>query len=63
MVDGEQVLLGMSLGIALVPNDGTDSRSIPRSAAEILRTSAETDTFEFLSNSTQCGSQLWGFSS
>ncbi|MBP2215145.1 bifunctional diguanylate cyclase/phosphodiesterase [Arthrobacter sp. CAN_C5] len=35
-VDGDQVRIGMSLGIALVPEDGTDSRSILSSADEAL---------------------------
>ncbi|WP_181035073.1 bifunctional diguanylate cyclase/phosphodiesterase [Arthrobacter sp. B0490] len=35
-VDGQQVALGMSMGIALVPDDGTDSRSILRSADDAL---------------------------
>ncbi|TDW31222.1 putative bifunctional diguanylate cyclase/phosphodiesterase [Cryobacterium psychrophilum] len=40
-VDGQQVRIGMSLGIALVPEDGTDSRSILRSADEALYTAKE----------------------
>ncbi|MHA7208528.1 putative bifunctional diguanylate cyclase/phosphodiesterase [Arthrobacter sp. MDT1-65] len=35
-VDGQQVALGMSMGIALVPDDGTDSRTILRSADDAL---------------------------
>lgn len=35
-VDGQQARIGMSMGIALVPEDGTDSRSILRSADEAL---------------------------
>lgn len=35
-VDGGQVRIGMSLGVALVPEDGTDSRSILGSADEAL---------------------------
>ncbi|MCU1633894.1 MAG: hypothetical protein JWM61_2546 [Micrococcaceae bacterium] len=35
-VDGRQVRIGMSMGIALVPEDGTDSRSILRSTDEAL---------------------------
>lgn len=34
--DGQQIRIGMSMGIALVPEDGTDSRSILRSADEAL---------------------------
>lgn len=40
-VDGQQVRIGMSLGIALVPEDGTDSRSILRSADEALYVAKE----------------------
>ncbi|AOT04290.1 hypothetical protein ASPU41_14155 [Arthrobacter sp. U41] len=40
-VDGGQVRIGMSLGIALVPEDGTDSRSILRSADEALYVAKE----------------------
>ncbi|MDI3243063.1 EAL domain-containing protein [Arthrobacter sp. AL08] len=35
-VDGGKVSIGMSLGVALVPEDGTNSRSILRSADEAL---------------------------
>ena len=41
LVNGEQVLVGMSLGIALVPDDGTDSRTILRSADEALYAAKE----------------------
>jgi diguanylate cyclase (GGDEF)-like protein/PAS domain S-box-containing protein len=37
-VDGQQVRIGMSMGIAVVPEDGTDSRSILRSADDALYT-------------------------
>jgi diguanylate cyclase (GGDEF)-like protein/PAS domain S-box-containing protein len=37
-VDGQDVRIGMSLGIALVPEDGTDSRTLLRSADEALYT-------------------------
>lgn len=37
-VDGQQVSIGMSMGIALVPEDGTDSRTILRNADEALYT-------------------------
>ncbi|MBG6226616.1 diguanylate cyclase (GGDEF)-like protein/PAS domain S-box-containing protein [Arthrobacter sp. CAN_A2] len=35
-VEGQQTRIGMSMGIALIPEDGTDSRSILRSADEAL---------------------------
>ncbi len=35
-LDDQQAFIGMSMGIALVPDDGTDSRSILRSADEAL---------------------------
>jgi diguanylate cyclase (GGDEF)-like protein/PAS domain S-box-containing protein len=41
LVDGQEVRIGMSLGIALVPEDGTDSRSILRSADEALYAAKE----------------------
>jgi diguanylate cyclase (GGDEF)-like protein/PAS domain S-box-containing protein len=40
-VDGEQVRIGMSMGIALVPEDGSESRSILRSADEALYAAKE----------------------
>ncbi|MHA7285927.1 putative bifunctional diguanylate cyclase/phosphodiesterase [Arthrobacter sp. MDT3-44] len=36
ILDGQDVRIGMSLGIALVPQDGTDSRTLLRSADEAL---------------------------
>lgn len=35
-IDGQQLRIGMSMGIALVPEDGTESHSILRSADEAL---------------------------
>ncbi len=37
-VNGQRIRIGMSMGIALVPEDGTDSRTILRSADEALYT-------------------------
>lgn len=42
-VDGQQVSIGMSMGIALVPEDGTDSRTILRNADEALYTAKKRD--------------------
>lgn len=36
LIDDHQVRIGMSMGVALVPEDGTDSQSILRSADEAL---------------------------
>jgi diguanylate cyclase (GGDEF)-like protein/PAS domain S-box-containing protein len=40
-VDGRQVRIGMSMGIALVPEDGSDSQTILRSADEALYAAKE----------------------
>ncbi len=42
-VNGQQVRIGMSLGIALVPEDGTDSHTILRSADEALYAAKKRD--------------------
>jgi diguanylate cyclase (GGDEF)-like protein/PAS domain S-box-containing protein len=43
-VDGQEFRIGMSMGVALIPEDGTDSRSILHAADEALYRAKKRDT-------------------